>query len=113
MPKEGKNILKCNHREKSLNAANAIYFDLETLPIKNRSAQNNPNQSYTETKAIHNVLGCSMILIRSYGKKIIKTYRGIHCMKKFSEDLRTLSVMEINYEKKRNDTTNILLTSTS
>ena len=34
-------------------------------------------------------------------------------MKKFSEDLRTLSVMEINYEKKRNDTTNILLTSTS
>ena len=43
MPKEGKNILKCNHRLKSLNAANAIYFDLETLPIKNRSAQNNPN----------------------------------------------------------------------
>ena len=54
-----------------------------------------------------------MILIRSYGKNIIKTYRGIDCVKKFSEDLRTLSVMEINYEKKRNDTTNILLTSTS
>ena len=42
-----------------------------------------------------------MILIRSYGKNIIKTYRAKDCMEKFSEDLRTLSVMEINYEKKK------------
>ena len=47
MPKEDKNILKYNHGEKPLNAVNAIYFDFQTLPTKNQSAQSNPNQTYT------------------------------------------------------------------
>ena len=61
MPGKDKNILKYNHQEKSLNIANATYFDLETLLIKNQSVQNNPNQSYTEKKAAHEVCGYSMI----------------------------------------------------
>ena len=61
MPVKDKNILKYNHQEISLNLANATYFDLETLLIKNQSVQNNPNQSYTEKKAAHEVCGYSMI----------------------------------------------------
>ena len=48
MPSKNKNILKYNHEEKSLKVANLIYFDIETLSIKNHSSQNNPQQSYTE-----------------------------------------------------------------
>ena len=48
MPSKDQNILKYNSGEKSLKAANLIYFDLESLSIKNNSAQNNPDQSYTE-----------------------------------------------------------------
>ena len=48
MPSKDKNILKYNSGEKSLNVANLIYFDLESLPIKNNSTQNNPEHSYTE-----------------------------------------------------------------
>ena len=99
MPKEDKNILKYNHGEKPLNEANAIYFDVQTLPTKNQSAQSNPNQSYTQIKAIREVCGYSMILVTLHCKNIIKTYRGKHAMKKFSEDLRTLSMMVINHEK--------------
>ena len=51
MPSKNKNILKYNHREKSLKVANLIYFDLESLSIKNHPSQNNPEQPYTEKKS--------------------------------------------------------------
>ena len=50
MPSKDKNILKYNSGEKSLKVANLIYFDLESLSVKNHSSQNNLEQSYTEKK---------------------------------------------------------------
>ena len=44
MPSKDKNILKYNHGENFLKVANSIYFDLESLSIKNHSSQNNPEQ---------------------------------------------------------------------
>ena len=53
MPSKDKYILKYNSGQKSLNVANVIYFDLESLSIKNHSSQNNLEQSYTEKKSTH------------------------------------------------------------
>ena len=50
MPSKDKYILKYNSGQKSLNVANVIYFDLESLSTKNHSSQNNLEQSYTEKK---------------------------------------------------------------
>ena len=44
MPSKDKNILKYNSGDKSLDEANSIYFDLESLSIKNCSSQNNLEQ---------------------------------------------------------------------
>ena len=51
MPKENEKILKYNHGEKSLNIPFTVYFDLECLPPKLRSCQNNPEKSYTDKKS--------------------------------------------------------------
>ena len=53
MPTNENNTLKYNHGEKSLKVPLVIYVDFECLPIKQQSCQNNPNDSYTERKAIH------------------------------------------------------------
>ena len=44
LPSEGKNILKYNSGEKSLKAAQTIYFDLETLQVKHESCSNDPEK---------------------------------------------------------------------
>ena len=100
MPSKDKNILKYNSGEKSFKAANLIYFDLESLSIKNNSAQNNPDQSYTEKKSTHVACGYSMTLVRSYNKNERRTYRGKDYMEKFCKDLKTLAMEVVNYEKK-------------
>ena len=53
MPTENNNTLKYNHGEKSLKVPFTIYADLECLLIKQQSCQNNPNESYTERKGMH------------------------------------------------------------
>ena len=88
MPSKDKNILKYNSGEKSLNVANLIYFDLESLSIKNHSSQNNLEPSYTEKKSTHEACRYSMILIRSHNKNVQRTYRGKDCMEKFCKDLK-------------------------
>ena len=95
MPKEGKNILKYHSGEKSLKAANAIYFHLKALQVKNESCSNDPEKPYTVKKVIPEVCGYAMNLVRSYSKNIHKHYRG-----KFSEDIKALAMKVINYEKK-------------
>ena len=59
MPTEDNNKLKYNHGEKLLKVPFAIYADLECLLIKQRSCQNNPNESYTERKSMHEPCGYS------------------------------------------------------
>ena len=60
MPTEDNNKLKYNHGEKSLKVPFAIYVDLECLLIKQQSCQNNPNESYTDRKAIHEPSGYTL-----------------------------------------------------
>ena len=100
MPSKDKNILKYNSGEKSLNVANLIYFDLESLSIKNHSSQNNLEQSYTEKKSTHEACGYSMTLISSYNKNEQRTYRGKDCLEKFCKDLRDLTMEVINTKQK-------------
>ena len=92
LPAEDNNKLKHNHREKSLKAPFAIYADLECLLIKQKSCKNNPNESYTEIKAIHEPSGCSLDLVSSFNSKQNKHsfYRGKDCIKKFCSDLKEL-----------------------
>ena len=53
MPTEDNNTLKYNDGEKLLKVPFTIYVDLEYLLIKQKSCQNNPSESYTEIKAMH------------------------------------------------------------
>ena len=99
MPTKSKNIVKRNSGEKTLKGANAIYFDLETLQIKQQSAQNNPIQSYTEIKTIHEVCGYSLALERTYDKSTHKYYRGKDCLEQFCNKLQTLAKKIISTEK--------------
>ena len=57
MPTEDNNTLKYNHGEKSIKKPFVIYADLESLLIKKQSCQNNPSESYTERKVIHEPCG--------------------------------------------------------
>ena len=108
MPTKFNKILKYNHGEKSLKTPFVIYADLECLLIKKQSCQNNPNESYTERKAIHEPRGYALTLISSFDSKQNKRgfYRGKGCIKKFCNDLNELGTKIINYEQKRNDTIN-------
>ena len=57
MPTQGNNTIKYNHGEKSLKVSFIIYADLECLLIKQQSCQNNPTESYTERKVMHEPSG--------------------------------------------------------
>ena len=102
MPTEDNNKLKFNHEEKSLKARFAIYADLECSLTKQQSYPNNPNESYTERKALHEPCGYSLDLVSSFDSKQKKHnfYRGKDCIKKFCRDLKELGTKIINYEEK-------------
>ena len=102
MPTEDNNTLKYNHGEKSLGASFTIYADLEYLLIKQQSCQNNPNESYTEKKAMHEPCGYSLHLASSFDSKQNKHsfYREKDWIKKFYGDLKELATKIINYEEK-------------
>ena len=101
IPTKDNNKLKYNHGEKLLKAPFTIYADLECLLIKQQSCQNNSNEFYTETKAIHEPPGYALSLISSFDSKENKhnLYRA-DCMEKFCEDLRNQAMRIINFEKK-------------
>ena len=102
MPTKDNKTLKYNHGEKSLKAPFTIYADLECLLIKEQSCQNNPKESYTETKAKHEPSGYSLSLISSFGSKENKhnVYRGRDCIKRFCSDRKELGTEIINFEEK-------------
>ena len=100
MPTEDNNKLKYNHGEKSLKVPFAIYVDLECLLIKQQSCQNNPNESYTERKAMHEHEPCgyASTLVSSVDSKQNKRsfYREKDCIKRFCIDLKELGTKIIN-----------------
>ena len=69
MPTKNNKTLKYNHREKSLKVPFTIYADLECLLIKQQSCQNNPNESYTERKAMHEPCGYALSFVCSFDSK--------------------------------------------
>ena len=101
-------ILKYNPAKKSLKAPFAIYLNLECLLKQEQSCQNNPEKSYTEKKARHEPSGWAMFARCSFDKKESKLnyYRRKDCIKKLCKKLKECAIEIINYEKKRNDTTN-------
>ena len=101
MPTKNK-TLKYNHGEKSLKVPFTIYADLHCLLIKQQSCQNNPNESYTERKAMHEPCGYALSLVCSFDKIKNKHnfYRGRDCMKRFCSDLKELVTKIVNYEEK-------------
>ena len=70
--------------------------------LKQQSCQNNPNESYTERKAIHEPCGYELSLVSSFDSKQDKRsfYRGKDCIKRFCSDLKELGTKIINYEQK-------------
>ena len=102
MPTKLNKILKYNRVEKSLKTPFVIYVDLECLLLKQQSCQNNPNESYTERKAIHEPCGYSLDLVCSFDSKEDKHhfYRGNDCNKKFCSELKQLETNVVNYEQK-------------
>ena len=103
MPSEDKKISQCNSGEKSLKVAHAFYLDLESLLIKTQSCRNNPQDSYTERKAIHEACGYSLNLVTSCdsNKNAHNYYRGKDCVKKLCKDLKDQVMEIINYENKK------------
>ena len=102
MPSNDNNILKYNHGEKSLKVPWVIYADFEYLPIKQQSCQNNPNDSYTKRKTLHEACGYSSALVKSFASKQHKHsfYRGKVCTKKFSKDFKEHATKIINFKEK-------------
>ena len=96
-------ILKYNYGEKSLTTPFVIYADLQCLLLKQQSCQNNPNESYTERKAMHEPCGYALSLISSFDSRENKHdfYRGKDCIKRFCSDLKELATKTINYEKEK------------
>ena len=102
MPTKNNKTLKYNHGEKSLKVPFTIYADLECLLIKQQSCQNNPNESYTERKAMHEPCGYALSLVSLFDKTKNKYnfYRGRDCIKRFCSDLKELGTKIVNYERK-------------
>ena len=102
MPTRINNKLKYNNGEKSLKTPFLIYADLECLLIKQQSCQNNPNEFYTERKAMHEPSSYTLSLVSSLDSKQNKCcfYRGKDCIKNFCSDLKELAIKIINYEEK-------------
>ena len=102
MPDEDNKILKYVSGEKPLKVPFVIYADLECLLKKINTCQNNPDKSYTETKATHRPWGYSLTTCCSFYKSLNeqKYYRGEDCMKIFCNDLKDQAMKIINCEKK-------------
>ena len=59
---------------------------------KKKSCQHNPNETYTERKAIHKPCGYALNLVFSFDSKQNKRnfYRGKDCIKRFCSNLKEL-----------------------
>ena len=102
MPDEHNKMLKYNHAEKLLKAQFMIYTDLECLLEKMHFCQNNLEKSYTEL-----LIGYSLFTSCLFDptKNKLDCYRDKDCIEKFCKNLKEHATRIINYEKKRNDTT--------
>ena len=103
MPTKDNNIIRYNHREKSIKMLFTIYADLECLLEKMHTCENDPNKSSTTKINKHIPSGYSIFTHCSFdeSKNKLNYYRGDDCMETFCKDLREHSTKIINYEKKK------------
>ena len=107
MPNEDNKMLKYNHGEKSMKAPFIIYADLECLLEKMSTCQNNPKKSSTTKINMHTPSGYSLFTncLFDSTKNKLDCYKDKDCTERFFKDLKEHTTKIINYEKKRNDTT--------
>ena len=88
MPTKDNNTIKYNHGEKSMKLQFVIYADLECLPEKMNTCQNNPNKSSTTKINKHTPSGYSIFTHCSFDESKNKPnyYRGDDYMKKLCKD---------------------------
>ena len=99
------NILESKPRKKALKHAFVIYADLECLLLKINTCNNNPNKSYTTTKALHKPSGYSLLTSCSFDKSENEQtyYRGRDSMKRFRDDFKEHVTRIAIYEMKPMD----------
>ena len=107
MPKWVEKILKQNPGQKSLNAPFAIYFDLECLLKKEQSCENNPEKLNIEKRPNMTLLVGQCLQNVHLMKKKLDYCRRKDGIKKVCKKLKKRAIKIINYEEKRNDTTNL------
>ena len=102
IPTKVNKILKYDYGKKWLKTPFVIYVDLECLLLKQESRQNNPNESYTERKAIHEPCRYSLDLVCSFDSKEDKHsfYRGKDCIKRFCSEVKELGTKIVNHGQK-------------
>ena len=103
MPKEGNNVSRYNHGEKSMKPPFIIYADLESLLEKIITCRNNLKESSTTKINKHTASGYSLFIHCSFDvtKNKLDYYRGHDCIKMFCKDLKEHATKIINYEKKK------------
>lgn len=104
------NILKFDNHKKSMKVPHVFYADTKALLVKIQSVQNNPEESYTEKKTIHEPSGYALSLVTSYdqNKDTHEYYRGKDFMKKFCRDLKNKALELVNIPEE----TRVSLTNT-
>ena len=69
--------------------------------IKTKNMNLNPNESYTERKAVHELCDYSLDLVCSFDSKEKHSfYSGDYCIKKFRSELKELGTKVVNYGQK-------------
>ena len=102
MPEEDNEILKYNHREKSIRTPFVVYADLECLLEKMIICHNDPEKSLTTKVNKHTPSGYLLYTQCWFDttKNMPDYYRAKNFMEKFFNDLKEHTTRIINYEKK-------------
>ena len=97
LPNKNNNILKYEKDMRSIKSPHIIYADLECL-LKNiyDNTNVNKNESYQIKNNLHIPCGYGINFVRSYDKNILTYYRGIDCIEKFVESIKSICSIVIN-----------------
>ena len=101
MLKEGNNVLKCNHGEKSIKDPFIIYVDMESLLEKMSTCYNNRKESSTPEINKPTPCGYSLFTHCSFNnaKNNLDYYSSQDYIKKFCKSLKEHATKIINYQK--------------
>ena len=102
MPKEHNEILKYNHREKSMKVPFIVCADLESSLEKINTRHINSKKPSTVKINKHNPSGYSLFTHCTFDttKNKLDYFRGRDCMKSFCKDLIKHAADIINFEEK-------------